>query len=160
MPRMGIEWGRSGTSPPLLFLLLLPSCACWNLLCGTATMSHTPSSEASRGFTTSLAGAGLSPPPKLSPQLSGNTRVLCSDRDSAWAQTHPGQQEAERDNIWFEFFFITLLTEYFLFSLPRTSFISPCLPLATVSGRNNEFLIGGGGGKKQNLRQGEKTLIC
>lgn len=45
------------------FLLLLPSCACWDLLCGTATTSHTPSPEASRGFTTSLAGAELSSPP-------------------------------------------------------------------------------------------------
>lgn len=53
----------------------------------------------------------------------------------------------------FRCFFYSLPIKYFPSSFPRTSLISPRLPLATVSGRNNEFLIGGGGGKRETLRQ-------
>lgn len=92
--------------------------------------------------------------------LWGHQRPVLTGTELGLNAPRAEQQEVERDNIWFKFFLNSLPTEYFLFSFPRTSFISPCLPLATVSGRNNEFLIGGGGGKKQTLRQEEKTLIC
>lgn len=131
---------------------------------------HAPSSEGSGGFTTSMAMGSLAPgrsrtvptaqvyPRSQTTSLSLLGALGSCDVTGA-ALGLKCTQGSERENICFKYFFYSLAIKYFPSSFPRTSFISPRLPLATVSERNNEFLIGGGGGKRETLRQKDKTLI-